>query len=1269
VEYRILGPLEVHDGTRLLELGGAKQRSLLAVLLLNANQVVSTDHLIDALWDDIPPGSAGKAIQVYISQLRRILGKDRVQTKAPGYLVCVDPDQLDIDRCEVLLEQAKRAEPEVASAKLREALMLWRGRPLGEFAYESFAQADIARLEERRLVFLEERIEADLRLGRHAELVGELEALVAEHPLREHLRVHLMISLYRSGRQAEALEVYQDARTLLLEELGIEPANVLRELEQAILRHDPALEPERPAPAGGISPATVAPFQPEAGASAREVRKTVTVVLAEVRTTDDVVDPECFQRVTARSFDEIRHSFERHGASVANEAGGAMTAIFGMPLLHEDDALRAVRAAAEIRERFISHSEGADESTPRLELRVGVSTGEIVAGGTDERDVVGQVVGVAARLQQAARPDEILIAPETNRLIPGAVLVEPSAEVGAPSLRLLGIIPGAADSPSRFDSPIVGRRRERQRLRDAFEQAARDGSCQLFTILGAAGVGKSRLVRECLDDLRGSAIVARGRCLPYGEGITYWPIAEAVKDAAALNEGDSPERIRHKFAALLDDEDGDLIAHRIAELIGVAEPAGGAEERFWAVRTFFEVLARRRPLVLVFDDVHWGQATFFDLVEHIADWTREVPLLVVCIARPELLDVRPGWGGGKLNATAILLEPLSEDESSELIDNLAATGLEDATRRSVIAAAEGNPLFVEEMLALALEGGHPDGALKVPPTIQALLAARLDLLPDVERLIMERASVEGKVFHETAVGELMPNLLRPAVSESLAALVRKELIRPCRPLFAGDHAFRFRHLLIRDAAYDSIPKGARSGLHERHAAWLESKAGERIVEYEEIIGYHLEQAFRYRSNLGPVEPSSRELAHRAAERLGAAGRRAFARSDAPAAVNLISRAAALLPADDPMRVDLVPNVRVVQGMSGNLNWAERILTEALETGDARLKAHALVQHGFLRLFTEPEISPDELIDGATQAGAVFKRLGDDLGLARVWRLIAQAHYLARRGGACADASEEALRHALRARDSFEVKEIVEWLAIALTLGSTPAPDALTRCEHLMDIATGDRFLEVTLLSVSAYLEAMQGDATEAKRLLAAAGRAAGDPAFLNTIPYFSIYVGLVDILTDAGPAAESQLRAGCKTLEALGEKTNYCSVAALLARVLCNQGLYPEALELTSASEKAARANDVLSNVMWRSVRATVHARHGELDKAESLAQEAVAFAARSDFLNVHGDALVDLAEVLRLAGRPEEADRALENAVELYEQKGNIVSAASARSLLATHT
>jgi DNA-binding SARP family transcriptional activator len=1025
MEFGILGPLEVLEEGQALDLGAAKQRSLLAVLVLNANQVVSRDRLIDALWGERPPETAAKALQVYVSQLRRVLGRERLRTKSPGYLLQLDRDELDLHRVERLLNEAAQVGPEAAAATLREALSLWRGPPLAEFAYQGFAQSEIARIEELRLACLEERLEADLARGRHATLVGELEGLVQEHPLRERLRAQLMLSLYRSGRQAEALEAYQEARRVLIEDLGIEPGRSLRELEGSILRQDRSLELERPSevrtavePQPAATPPRPTPRRPTRVPVAREVRKTVTVLFADVTPAGDRLDPELLPRVTARAFGEMRRVLERHGGSVEKLIRGAVTAVFGVPVVHEDDPLRAVRAAAELRERLTAlNEELTRESGIRLALRTSVSTGEIVTGGDQEGDVVGDAVTVAARLQQSARPSEILIGAETHRFVRDAVLAEPAGQGEGSTFRLLAVIPGAPGYPGRFESPMVGRKRERRRLQDAFDQAVVDASCQLFTILGAAGVGKSRLVQEFVDAVGDRALVAGGRCLPYGEGITYWPVIEAIREAAVLSEGDSPEQAREELAALLEgEEDAQLVAQRVAQLVGLAEAAaGGAEEGFWAVRTLFEALARRRPVVLVFDDIHWGEATFLELVEYIADWTREVPLLLVCIARPELLDVRPGWGGGKLNATAVLLEPLSEGESSQLVDNLAGGNLEAATRRRVVEAAEGNPLFVEEMLALALEDGRANGELEVPPTIQALLAARLDRLADDEHSVLELAAVEGKVFHQGSIVELSPEPLRPGVASNIAALVRKELIRPDRALFAGEHAFRFRHLLIRDAAYDSIPKEARGQLHERYAIWLERKAAERIVEYEEIVGYHLEQAFRYRTELGPVDDAARELARRAAQRLGAAGRRAFVRADAPAAVNLISRAAALLPANDPARVDLVPNVRVVQGLSGDLSWAHGVLGEALETGDERLRAHALVQRGFLRLFTEPEVTPEQLIAVAEQAIARFEHLGDQLGLARAWRLVGQAHYLARLAGACAEASERALAHARAAR--------------------------------------------------------------------------------------------------------------------------------------------------------------------------------------------------------------------------------------------------------------
>ena len=639
--------------------------------------------------------------------------------------------------------------------------------------------------------------------------------------------------------------------------------------------------------------------------------------------------------------------------------------------------------------------------------------------------------------------------------------------------------------------------------------------------------------------------------------------------------------------------------------------------------------------------------------------------------------MRPSWGGGKLNATSVLLEPLTPVECGLLIKGLVGQEeFADEVETRIAEAAEGNPLFVEEMLSMLVDDGvivRAEGrwattrdlaSVPVPPTIHALLGARLDRLTAAERSVIERASVEGKVFHQGSIAALASERVRPAIATHLATLVRRDLIRPDQTAFAADRAFRFRHLLIRDAAYDSIPKAIRAELHELFARWLEQQAGDRL--YEEIIGYHLEQAYRYRSEVGPVDDATRALAREASERLGSAGHRAFVRGDAAAAVNLISRAVQLLPADDPARVELVPNVRVVQGLGGDLSWADRVLTEAATAAaaahDPRLEAHALVQHAFLRLFTQPDITPPDLLGVAESAISVFEACGDDLGLARAWRLAAQAHYLGRQAAASAEASEHALEHARRVGDALELREIVEWLCVALMLGPTPAREAAARCEVLLADVEREPILEPTVLSVLANVEAMQGHEMRALELLERWRHAVeelGDTVWLSAINF-----GFVT-LADDPVAAERELRPGYDALRKIGEKSHFSSVTGSLARAVCAQGRYEEADRLSRESEQAARPNDIHSHILWRTVRATVLANRGELDAAEKLAREAVAFAAGSDFLDSHGDALTDLAAVLVVADRPMEAMSALEQAVGLYELKGNALSATRTRALL----
>ncbi|HJP67177.1 MAG TPA: adenylate/guanylate cyclase domain-containing protein, partial [Actinomycetota bacterium] len=604
----------------------------------------------------------------------------------------------------------------------------------------------------------------------------------------------------------------------------------------------------------------------------REVRKTVTVVFTDVTGSTALgerLDPESLRRVMGRYFDEVRAVLERHGGTVEKFIGDAVMAVFGIPQLHEDDALRATRAAWDMRQALAELNQKLEQDLGvTIETRTGVNTGEVVAGDASAGQalVTGDAVNVAARLEQAAQPGEILIGPDTHRLVRDAVDVEPTEPLtlkgksdAVAAFRLLGVTAEALGAARHLEAPMVGRDQELSLLQWAFNRAVTERTCHLATVLGAAGVGKSRLASEFLRGVGDQATVLRGRCLPYGDGITFWAVVEATHQAAGITDQDDPSVAKAKLAALVQDEEqGDRIAERVAQILGLVANHAVPEETLWAVRKLFESVARRRPLVLVFDDIHWAEPTFLDLIEHIADWSRDAPILLLAVARLELLELRPSWGGGKMNASTIALEPLSEQESEQLVENLLGRLPAEAARR-IAEAAEGNPLFVEEMVGMLIDDGllvRDDGhwaptqdlsTITVPPTIQALLAARIDRLVAEERQVIERASVVGRTFYRGAVTDMTPEEIRAMVPAQLQSLTRRELIRPLPSDFAGEDTFRFRHILIRDSAYEAMPKEIRADLHERFAAWMEAAAGDRAREYEEILAYHMEQAYQLRS--------------------------------------------------------------------------------------------------------------------------------------------------------------------------------------------------------------------------------------------------------------------------------------------------------------------------------------------------------------------------------------------------------------------------------------
>ena len=576
-------------------------------------------------------------------------------------------------------------------------------------------------------------------------------------------------------------------------------------------------------------------------------RKTITALFCDLvgsTALGEEHDPEVLRPVLARYFDEMRTAIERHGGRVEKFIGDAIAAVFGLPIAHEDDALRAARAAIEMQERLAVLNE--DSSIP-LVARIGVTTGEVLVPA-DDKPIVGDAMNTAARLEAAATPGEVLIGEPTYRLIRDAVVTEQvdslelkgKAELVA-AYRLVGVASISPIRTRRLDAPMVGRSRETLLLGQAFERAGSDRSCQLFTVLGAAGAGKSRLVDEFLGTLD-VAEVLQGRCLPYGDGITFYPVTEAMKGALDLADFDDESTVQDRIhASVGTDEHADAITANLAKLLGAGE-GGSSEETFWAIRRFFEIRGQEQPLVVVFDDIHWGEETFLDLIEHIADWSRDAQILLLCMARPDLLDERPAWAGGKANATTISLAPLTEEETTELIDHLLGeAGLPAEVRVRIASVAEGNPLFVEEMFRMLIDDGlltqygdHwvPSADLarvSIPPTISALLSARLDRLSDPERQVIERAAIEGKEFHRGAVVELLPEPAKAAADQDLKTLTRKELISPERSLLPGEDAYRFRHLLIRDAAYDRIPKQDRAAFHVAFADWLVRVAGDRVA--------------------------------------------------------------------------------------------------------------------------------------------------------------------------------------------------------------------------------------------------------------------------------------------------------------------------------------------------------------------------------------------------------------------------------------------------------
>ncbi|HET8557181.1 MAG TPA: AAA family ATPase, partial [Gaiellaceae bacterium] len=760
-------------------------------------------------------------------------------------------------------------------------------------------------------------------------------------------------------------------------------------------------------------------------------------------------------------------------------------------------------------------------------------------------------------------------------------------------------------------------------------QAVHDRSCQLFTVLGSAGVGKSRLAAEFLREL--DARVVRGRCLSYGDGITYWPVVEILKQLGTLPDGDAARPLRF--------------------LLGESETPADADEIAWGFRKLLEQEAQTQPLVCVLDDLHWAEETLIDLVEHAADLSRDAPLLLLCMARPELLERRPSWGGGKWNATTVLLEPLDAAETERLITELGGVG--DELRERILQVAEGNPLFLEEMIGLVRDSGGSE--VEVPATIQALLAARLDQLDPDERSVLERGSVEGRTFHRGAVAALSDS--DGSLDQRLVALVRKELVRPDRAQLTGDEAYRFRHLLIRDAAYDALPKATRAELHHRFAEWLEEH-GRNLLELDEILGYHLEQAHRYRIELGAGGEETEELARRASERLAAAGARALVRHDVAAAVGLLDRALALLPAgarSAQLEVDAIQARKDAGDLAGAVALADTFILDARAAADLARELRLRVSRAFVAFLAEGT-GGSEIRKLVEQAIEVFSEAGDDAALAEAWLLVGHAELNDLHWRAMAVAVERAREHADRVGGHSLVQEI--GLAPRV-YGPFPVEEALAWFDANAPSASFEPALR-------GQLESMRGNFELARRLVAGAIEEARERGQLLLAAGQRMQQEEVELNAGDAEAAAEAGRKGVEELGGLGEHGWLSTVAGHAAEALYRLGQDDEAWRMTETADEAGAVDDTITQMQIRQVRAKLLARRGEHAEAERLVLEAVAWGEPTDSLEVKANSYRDLAIVLTASGKRDEALAALAQAQALYEEKGHTVGMGVVEGLLA---
>ena len=1278
IDVCLLGPIEAREasGTRL-EVPRGRPLTLLALLLTRRDDIVSSDVATEALWPDRPPKDPRNALQLAVSRLRRALAgsagtlvepaTDVVVGVAGGYSLRLPVGWVDADRFETLAQagraQLARNEAADAAGTLRGALSMWRGPAFVDVHDEPFAQASIGRLDELRIAAIADRIDADLALRRHAHLVGELETLVGEHPLRERLRAQLMLALYGSGRQAEALAVYRDARRMLIEELGVEPSRELRDAHQLVLRQG-----ELPPPMAGSAPPNTVRLRSPAR---RRLLTCVVAVPHDVNMPGGQSDPEAVRATLLDLRLRIAGICDTYHGIVRDSEAAAFTIVFGWPHSRESDVLNAVVAARQLIRGRAGGPAGRSRHQP-LPLGVGVATGEVVTmPGTEAPFLLGDLAEQAGALARAASQGQVLVAPSTWQLVSHAAHGS-RAPAGttlpgdhSAAVALGDVDADAASIQRRWEGPYIGRQAELGLLDNAFNAVRIRGAGQLVTLLGEPGVGKTRLSLEFERLVRPDAIVLRGRCRLYDEGVPYRPFQEIIEraaDGAVLDEW------------LMSIGVGQEVRDVILAVLGRGQVRTGGQTH-WAIGRVMAAITQRFPAVVIVDDVQHASPELLDLLEALAEPLRGMPVLMICLARPELLQARPGWVSGWRSTRALTLQPLDEAESRLLLAQLipqdaGGTGRElpAAARSELVATAAGNPLFLEQLARHLQE--NPGGQTSFPPALHGLLASRLDLLPEDERTLLERGAVEGDLFHlESVAAGPGPGrsaaISGPSLDRALDALIRRDLVAPVAAGGVGGRsAVGFRHRLIREAAYAMLTRADRARLHEQHADWL-SKLTPPELAGPARQASHLEQAHEHLLAIGDPGRRATAIAARAARLLTDAARQAHRSGELAAETGFLERAGRMLGPQSAAAAELLPILASALVEAGTFDRAADVAalgaSEGARLGLPAVRWRSAVEHERTRLYTRPEaVDVGASLDVVRQASEIFTLLGDDLGLARAHYLHAELLWMNGEPDSAGQHCGQQVRHAKRIAAGFEVAAGQVYIAWSLVDGCTPVQQGLRRLTELTAEAAGDRVARLGLLGFQAVLQSMAGEQADAGALMEQSRRGLADLDLNMTGAAMALFDARMLLRAGDHRGAEEAVQDALRTGRRGGDRWVESTALVDLAHAVIAGGRQQDAARAIAEIDTVPAPCDtewLVRRLTAQSLFASLSANH---EVAVRQASDAAARVDGTQFLPLRSHAHWTRALALYHAGHRDQAVRAQETARALALAKGDLAFATS---------